>query len=115
MSHETLDHEPSGEDSQREFEFPGWEEKKGKKLAHGYRYNEAGEIVDWEGNIYDESGKLKSTPATPELETEIGRLKQTRPELANNREALMELAKINVSARKNGISYETKPYPPLDN
>ncbi len=115
MSHEVFDGKPSGEDPQRELEFPGWEEQRGEKLAHGYRYNEIGEIVDREGNIYDGNGELKSTPAPSELEAEIGRLKQTRPELANNRGALMELAKINISARRNGTSYETKPYPPLDN
>jgi hypothetical protein len=110
MSRETLPEE----NPQQEFVFPGWEEKMGKKLVPGYHYDEKGEIVDWEGKTYDKNDNLKSTPASSPLENEIELLKKTRPELANNREALTTLARINISARKNGVSYETTPYPPLD-
>jgi hypothetical protein len=59
---------PKEDDSQQEFAFPKWEGQERKTLAAGYSYNKKGEVVDWEGNIYNEDGSLKSTPASPELE-----------------------------------------------
>jgi hypothetical protein len=58
----------SHEAPQQEFLFPDQQGGKRKKLVSGYHYNEKGDVVDWEGNIYREDGSLKSTPASPELE-----------------------------------------------
>ena len=84
-------------------------------LEPEFHRDEQGRIVDDAGSVYDEYYRLREKAAPPELEAEIARLKITRKELANNRGALLELAKISLSAKKSGMTYETTPYPPLDN
>ena len=100
MSRESSKHGSPEENPQGSFEFPAWRGEGWKTLAPGYGYNEVGEIVDGEGNTYWPDGSLKSTPMSPELAAEVKRLQKIRPELANNQDALLTLAKINLSPKK---------------
>ena len=69
-------------------------------LEPEFHRDEKGRIVDEEGNVYNEHYQLIEKAAPSALEKEIERLKKQRPGLANNREALTLLAKINLSPKK---------------
>jgi hypothetical protein len=88
-------------------------------LEPEFHWDEKRRIVDAEGSVYDEHYQLieKAAPKNKKLEAEeaeMERLNAAHPEWGGNKNRLKAHAEINLSM-KPGDSYESTPYPPLDN
>ncbi len=83
--------------------------------GEGRFYNEKGDAFEWDQERHGYILKKEATP--PDLKAMIERLKNDPQNkyIKDNENAMRAKAEIALGAMKSGTSYETTPYPPLDN